>query len=220
MRVVKLICGLIAVLAFTALATSSAFAAETLWTWLPGKENAKFTASSKKATLESVSKAKITCNSSLVLTGEGLLVTAEKTLGEATIHFVGCKTLGLPVNSVGDEKEIILVTVLLHNCLIAAGDGGILFKLDTPLHLNVPTAALLIVVSGSFIALVLEPNTDKTEWQLNIKQTLGVQEVEKCAGGKKDTLTASTDEKPAEEAGEAIEGEASIVFAELQEAMV
>jgi hypothetical protein len=76
------------------------------------------------------------------------------------------------------------------------------------------------VLDGSFIALVLAPNILKLEHKLNIKQTKGKQEIEKCEGGSKDTLLFNDDEKGAEELGVEVQEEASIVFAVAQTAML
>jgi hypothetical protein len=220
----KLGSALIAVLALTAIAASTASAAETLWKWVPGAEKAAFTATSGKAKLEGVNKAKITCESSSVLAGEGKL-TKEQTLGEAMIHFKGCTALGFPINSLGDDNEsgVILVHVDLHNCIIASAPtlrAGILFTL-TEVHLDIPAlGGLLIIVKGSFVAEVSsELKKAKLTHTLAIKQTGGKQAVEKCEGGSKDTLLAKTDAEAAFlESGEEAE-KAEVTFTIAQEAM-
>jgi hypothetical protein len=156
MRPLKLAGALIAVLALTALATATAGAAETLWHWLPGAEKSKFTTANGEGVLETVGKAKITCTKS---TGTGEL-TKEMTLGVVTFDFTGCKADGLvPYNSLGDPSETVLVHAELHNCLIASGDRGILFKV-TPVHLEIPAVDELLILEGSFVALV-EPSEPK-----------------------------------------------------------
>jgi hypothetical protein len=218
MRTVKLASALIAVLALTALAAATAGAAETLWHWLPGAEKSTFTTANGEGVLETVGKASIKCAKS---TGTGEL-TKEMTLGVVTFDFTECKADGLvPANSLGDPSETILVGVDLHNCLIAAGDRGILFKLLSPLHLEIPATDELVIVEGSFVGLVepFEPKKAQKEYTLNIKQKGGKQEIEKCEGGTKETLKSEFNEnKKPEESGEEAKG-ATVKFTIAQEAM-
>ena len=86
----------------------------------------------------------------------------------------------------------------IHNCLIKAGDPGLLIKV-LPLHVEAPATKLLVTLEGAFIALIKEAAANKFE--LNIKQTEGKQEIEKCEGGTAQSLTAKTDSEPTRNAG-------------------
>jgi hypothetical protein len=86
----------------------------------------------------------------------------------------------------------------IHNCLIKAGDPGLLIKV-LPVHVEAPATKLLITLEGAFIALIKEVAANKFE--LNIKQTEGKQEIGKCEGGTAQSLTAKTDAEPIRNAG-------------------
>jgi hypothetical protein len=203
MRTFKIICALALVLVSSAIAVATASAAETLWRWLPGSAKETFTGKSGEAILEGGAGSKIICTSSTVLLTGSTLTENEAKLGTAAIHFVGCKVEKLlPVNSVGDAKEVILTTLKLHNCLIKKGDEGIIFTPET-VHLEVPAVALTIEVTGSFIGLVTPLETPKGKhFELNIKQAKGKQEIEKCEGGVAMSLKSKTDANAVELAGE------------------
>ncbi len=206
MRTFKLIGALVLVLVSSAIAVASASAAELLWTLLPGTKGETFTGKSGKATLEgaTVSKNKITCPSStILLTFEGnSSELTEPSLALALIHFEKCKALGtLPVNSLGDGKEIILAHLEIHFCMIKPGDFGLLIK-TLPVHLEIAVPALLISVEGAFIALVSPLTGDKKHFEALIEQEKGKQKIEKCEGGTAQTLTSKTDNEPVENAGE------------------
>jgi hypothetical protein len=191
MRTLKLVGALVAALAFTAVATATASAAETLWELLPGATGTTNTGKSSKATLQTknAEKATTTCTAS---TAEGE-ITGERTLGLEFVHFTGCSTAGNKINSLGDEPGIILVHIETHNCLIAAGDAGVLVKV-LPLHLEVPATGLLISVQGSFVALVSPNKTKGKEFTLTVAQKAGQQSITKCEGGKsEEKLETSSD---------------------------
>jgi hypothetical protein len=198
MRTFKIICALALVLVSSAIAVATASAAETLWRILPGTKGETFTGKSGAATLEASAGSKIACTGSTILLTFGgsssELLETGGSLALALIHFTGCKAEGLlPTNSKGDEKEIILSHLEIHTCLIKKGDLGL--KIETlPVVLEVPAVGLTIEVKGAFIALIapLEAK-DKKHFELNIKQTKGVQEIEKCEGGVKQTLLSKAD---------------------------
>ena len=220
MRLFTLTIALVSVIALTALAASAAFAAETLWTFLPGAEKTAFTGTSGKGVLETTGKSKIECTSSEIKAGEGE-ITKEKTLGFATVHFLGCKAFGFPANSLGDAKEIILVPVELHNCLISAGHAGISFKLLTGLHLEVPAVTLLLIIEGSFIGEITPIKVPGKIYKLIIEQEKpGKQKIKKCEGGVEQHLLTSIDGKAFEVSGEEAEKGEVLFTVVAQEAMV
>jgi hypothetical protein len=141
--------------------------------------------------------------SEILLTDSALKVSSELLENEAKLalailHLTGCKAFGLASNSLGDAKETILVHLEIHNCLIKAGDPGFLIKV-LPVHVEAPATKLLITLEGAFIALIKEAAANKFE--LNIKQTEGKQEIEKCEGGTAQSLTTKTDAEPTRNAG-------------------
>ena len=154
MRIFKLIGALVVVLAFSAVAVAtSASAEEVLWKWLPGSvgetlkgetgpallafldEKKQFDLKCTNGTLlltytfkagEGENPKEVTASSELVK--EGSTEGKDATLALFIIHFTGCKTLGLGANSVGDVKEVILVHVEAHNCMIGPGKFGLLLN--------------------------------------------------------------------------------------------
>jgi hypothetical protein len=203
MRTFKLIGALVLVLAFSAIGVASASAAETLWPWLPGSAKETFTGKSGVATLQMDGGAAITCAKSVTLLAGSELTENAAKLWLATIHFEGCKEsiFGQPVNSLGDASGVILVHIVLHNCMIAKGDFGVLVK---PLltHLEIPNLGQLIVVQGSFVGRIKALVGDKKHFELEITQKGGLQTIEKCEGGVKESLESSTNEGSLVEAGE------------------
>ncbi len=221
MRILKIASALVTMLAFTAIATATASAAETLWEWLPGETGTEFTGESGKAKLQVKGGASITCTQSRILNKEGS-ITGERTLALAWIHFTGCKTLGTPVNSLGDESEIILVQVHIHNCLIEPGgeDGhlGWLLKVS-PLHLEVPSVSLLLSVQGSLVVLMTTAGRMAKTFAPVVEQTAGQQKVGKCEGGKPEyKLETSTDGGEFAQSGLEVK-EGTITFAAEQDVM-
>ncbi len=221
MRAFKLISALVMVLALTAIAASTASAAETLWEILPGLENETFTAKSGKATLQQKESAAITCQESSILLVDGVIVGTTKTLALAIIHFgTKCTTGGLATLSLGDPAGFILVHVEIHTCIITTSPlvGGLLIKV-LPLHLEVPSLKLLIEVTGSFVA-PLTPNNEKTKkYKLDAKQKAGEQSTELCLGGAKETLLSSDDGKAPVQSGQEAEN-AELNFDNEQTAMI
>jgi hypothetical protein len=209
MSTFKLICVVALVLVSSAITVASASAAETLWRLLPGSAKETFTGKTGSVTLETVGGAKIRCTSATILLTSGgsssELLETGGSLALAVMHFVGCKAEEiLPMNSKGDEKEVFLTHLEVHFCLIKKGDLGLKIEF-LPLTIEVPTVMLTIEVKGAFIALIAPLEAKDTKhFELNIKQTKGVQEIEKCEGGVKQTLLSKTDAGVVEEAGEGI----------------
>jgi hypothetical protein len=209
MRTFKIICALALVLVSSAIAVATASAAETLWRFLPGTKGETFTGKTGSATLETTAGGKFLCTGSTILLTFGgsssELLETGGSLALALIHFTGCKAEGiLPINSKGDEKEIILSHLEIHTCLIKKGDLGLKLEI-LPLLLEVPAVGLTIETKGAFIVLITPLETPKGKhFELNIKQTKGTQEIEKCEGGVKQTLLFKTDSGAFESAGELI----------------
>jgi hypothetical protein len=214
MRVMKMIGALLLVVAFAAIGTATASAAETLWKMLPGTKGTTFTGKSGKATLQIKGSGSITCPSSSTTNGE---LTEEQTLALATIEFIKCTIGGLPINSLGDGSGIILVHLEIHDCTISAGKAGILIKI-LPLHLEIPSTKLLLSVEGSLITELTPNKTKSKTFSLIVEQKEGKQAIEKCEGGSALTLTTSLDGGAfIQSAEEAKEG--TLTFASEQEAM-
>jgi hypothetical protein len=212
MRTFKLIGALIVVLAFSAVAVATASAAETLWTWLPGSAGETFKGTSGEAVLSAKDEGKtltVKCKKSTLLLSdtvegkevhsellkEGSIEGKDATLALMIIHFEGCLALGLAANSPGDTKEIILVHVEEHNCMIEPKDFGVLLKI-LPLHIEIPSLkGVLILVEGSVIGLLEGKEGEKLlTFKLNLKTNAAKeQEFLKCSGGEKDELKASLD---------------------------
>src|ERR1700743_251647 len=142
---------LLAVSALGAILASSAFAAASI---LPGAVGTKLTSKSGAAELESSAGQKIPCKSS---TGSGEVTTKEKA-ALLLLDFIGCTTLGLPVNSLGDASGVILVHVEAEVCTIKPKEAGLLL-LILPLHLEVPAAGVLIGITGDQV-VPIQTNID------------------------------------------------------------
>ena len=195
MRILRLACALVAALVLGAFAVATANAAETLWRWLPGSVGETFTVKSGTVTFQFKGGATFNCTASeIALAGselikEGSTEGKDATLALAVLKITGCKALGSGIHSVGDSVETILLHLEIHNCLIKSGDFGLLIKvLETTIEGLIGASSF--VLKGSFIGLVA--NSGANKYPLNIKQTAGAQEIEKCEGGEKDTLLAST----------------------------
>jgi hypothetical protein len=215
MRIFKLIGALVVVLAFSAVAVATASAAETLWKLLPGTVGETFTGKSGKATLQIKGGASIKCEKSTILLTseevegkpksellkEGSTEGKDATLALAVIKFEGCNSAGLEAHSLGDSAKIILVHVEIHTCMIKKEHFGLLIK-PLLVHLEVPEAKQLIEVLGDLVALLEALPTEPKHFELNITQVAGVQGIEKCEGGEKETLESSVNHGPYIQSGE------------------
>jgi hypothetical protein len=209
MRIFKLIGTLVLVLASSAIAVLTASAAETLWRLLPGSAKETFTGKSGKIQFEYTNGIRIFCAKSMILLTFGVasseLLENEAKLALALLRLEGCKAEGVfSFNSVGDAKETVLVHLEIHLCMVKPGDFGLLIKiLPVTLEGFILGSAEL---SGAFIALVSPlATTDKKHFELNIKQNKGIQEIDKCEGGEKWTLTAKINAEPAQSVGVAFQ---------------
>jgi hypothetical protein len=212
MRTFKLFSALVVVLAFSAVAVATASAAETLWRWLPGSVGETFEGEQVLAgKLTSAAGLVIKCEKgTLLLAGselvkEGSTNEKDATLGLATIHFEGCTAGGLAANSLGDAAKTILAHVEIHNCVInkANKEFGLLI-LPLPVHIEVPSVALLILVleKGLLVAKIESEAGSKETFVITAKSKEAgkTQEPEKCEGGEKENLLMKDDAKPEEAA--------------------
>ncbi len=215
MRVFRLIVVLATVLAVAAIGVTTASASI-----LPGVKGTKITGKSGKATLQVKEGTKgekpgpsITCEKSTTASGEVLSTTEAL----AVITFENCTTLGLATNSLGDPVKTILAHVEVTDCPDTPTGRALEFKL-LPLHLEVPSTKLLLLVEGSVLGLITPVGKKATTFTLTIEQKEGKQAVEKCEGGTAKTLTTSIDGSAAIQSGqEAKEG--TLTFAAEEEFM-
>jgi hypothetical protein len=202
MRIFKLIGALVVVLGFSALAVATASAAETLWKWLPGTVGETFTGKFAETTWQVKGGAAIKCKKGLILLTdaelkmsselmkEGSTEGKDATLWLAVIHFEGCTSAGFSLNSLGDKPGIILWHVEIHNCMIKKEHFGLLIR-PLLIHLEIPVIKSLLELLGSLVALIEALPKEPTHFELNVTQKEGVQSIEKCEGGEKDTLLTS-----------------------------
>ena len=191
-KLISVFAALSAVMALTAVGASTASAA--LPEFLPG--SGTFTATSGKGTL-TAGAFSITCTKDKA-SGS---ITGAKTV-ESTVDFESCTALGFPANSLGDSSGVILTGTLKGElCFIketAPLEVGVYFTLPSGgIHIEIPAAAALDVVSGTVIAKA-EP--------LNVSQTTGkliiaAPNLTKC-GGKEASLKSAKNEGAAESASE------------------
>ena len=219
MRTFKLITGLIVVLAFSAVAVATASAAETLWKWLPGAAKTAMKAKTGKATLRAEKQAAIECTKSSG-TGEMTEPSTDATLALLLLSFEGCKAGGLfEALSLGDTKEIILVHVEVHNCVINAAkkELGLLIKV-LPVHIDVPANGLLLTVEGAEISKIESKAGSLTAYTITtLAEAKGPkQAIKLCEGGAEQSLTSLVDAEPApfKSSEEALEGELSFTAAQ------
>ncbi|HTA05070.1 MAG TPA: hypothetical protein VK774_01800 [Solirubrobacteraceae bacterium] len=152
---------------------------------LPGVAGTSITGGSEKATFQVKGGASITCPKSTA-TGE-VLSTSESL---AIINFgPKCTTAGLPVNSLGDAAGVILVHVEIRECPSSA---AILELKVLPLHLEVPSTKLLLIIEGGAYGEIVSTNFKTTRFNLFVQQLLGSQQIEVC-GKAKEVLRTSTD---------------------------
>jgi len=209
MRMFKLLCAMALVLAFCMIGVATASAAETLWPFLPGTVGETFTGKlheKTKAFLQEEGGARIECAAASILLETSILLKNGSTEGKdatlwlATIHFSGCKALGLEVHTKGDEKEILLVHIEGHNCLIewlkvAKLDGVLILPLEVVILSGKGETEKVITtvldkafeeggkkLSTAFVAPLKKIGV--SEYLLDARQTEGKQEVEKCEGSE------------------------------------
>jgi hypothetical protein len=153
-----------------------------------------------ESALETMGGQKIVCKT--LDTGE-IKFSTDKT-GEGTLHWLGCKAEGLfALNSLGDKTEEILALVKFLVCLdptnITIKEGkevktlldamGIAGEVVGKLHLEIPVAGILTIVTGTALGAIL--TTGKaTLWSMEFLggaagagKEKGVQTVTECKQG-------------------------------------
>lgn len=177
-------------LAMAALGASNAFA-------LPetsGKSTFSFT--SAEGELTSASGLAIKCKSD-----KGSGETTSSTELSTTVSFEGCKVGGVAANSLGDKGGVILLANLPGKlCYINASTHhvGVLFKLTEPIHIEVKSLGVLIVITGSVVGLISPVNTSTKEYTLTFAKPN-----EKCEGasGTEDELFVELEHNGEKELG-------------------
>lgn len=168
---------------------------------LPGQGNT-FTSKGGKGTLETVNGTQITCENSSM---EGKL--SSETAGEATISFKGCKVFGFAANSLGQAKEEIKAEIALTLCYLdkAKVEVGVLVELKNALHIEVPSLATLISVTGSAVGKISPINFEEKTgpFELRLEQGKGKQTQSNCEGGSEESFKTSINGGKAEQSGEA-----------------
>jgi hypothetical protein len=183
MRELKPLAAVVVVLAFLALTTATALSAETPWKWLPGKEKTKVTLETGKLTLQVVGGGSIVCENAVTTSGE---LTKEQTLAIVTLKLGSkCTFAGLLVRNQGSAENglITLPSLQLTNCLIAAGEAGVLLKLTEEAKLEVPGTGAKLDLRGSAVVLATPNLTLQKTFHLKVEQTAGVQTIKNCEGG-------------------------------------
>jgi hypothetical protein len=188
------------------------------------------TASAEEGFLPTPKTANILGGTSTLGTASGFGITCEKldestitfnnekekepdSHGTATLHWLGCTTLGklVGVNSLGDKAKEILAKVLFLVCLDPTNPAGKLLanfgiaaETDEPVHLEEPSTGTLQIVTGRVIGIVLTVGPAKL-WVVDFTATSqGVQAADLCIKGvetKKHTLTSEENENKKPETG-------------------
>ncbi len=205
MRSFKIAGALIAVVAFTCLAIASSASAEiTLWKFLGVKAGTHFSGKSGKATLQVKGSGTITCKESKTNEKESEITEPEEnpTLTLAILVFSGCKAFGLAAESLGEASGTIRTHLHAHNCVLENGNPGTIIE-PLPIHIDIPSTGLLILVEGSFVAEAVPVGAQPTKtWELVVSQKEGVQGIEKCKGGTALSLVSSVDGEAFTQSGE------------------
>jgi hypothetical protein len=198
----------IALLALCALGTvmSVAASAEEGFLPTPSKEKNKGSIKGGKSTIGNA-KATFICTS---LDASPAEFEKDKH-GTATLKWKGCTSAGIALNSLGDEKGVILAKVLLLLCLInlAKLEFGVAIEPDETIHLEASAAGILGELKGLFIGRL--SSAKGKEFRVTLKASkLGEQEVKECldaAGTKKGSLEESLNHEAfAPESEEVLEG--------------
>jgi hypothetical protein len=180
MRHLKL-AGMLLILALAASGLAAATASAAAPEFLDNVAKNTFTGTSGAGKLEDpVTKLTIACKKDNVLL-EGNEITGPKAI-TADVHFEGCTLAGLPANSLGDAKEVILAKATGELCFTnkAPLTVGILFKI-TPVHIEVPSILELVEVTGTALGTITPVGTLTTgPYTLTLSATTAK---EKCEGG-------------------------------------
>jgi hypothetical protein len=171
---------IIAVMAIAAITSVAAATASAEEGFLP---TTTFTGKGGPGKLLALSKLEVACKETSIL--EGTMETdSHGKIG--SMHITGCKALGLPMNSLGDATEILLVpnaSWLL--CLINSTtlEFGIFIELARGVHIEVPTLSELLELSGSIIGKIT-PNTKGTARTVTFEQKEGDPANKECKNEK------------------------------------
>jgi len=140
-------------------------------------------------TFSTITKTAITCTKM-----DNSTITFEKDHhATGTLEFLGCKSLGVALNSLGSKKEEVFVKALVLVCL-AAGKSlfGITIETDEDLHLEIPALGVLLDVNGRAIGQILTAGKAEA-FTVDFTGKEGKQEPSKCKDeegvGKEQTLT-------------------------------
>ncbi|HEY3666387.1 MAG TPA: hypothetical protein VGL19_10320 [Polyangiaceae bacterium] len=129
-------------------------------------------------TLETTSKEKISCMKVLILEAKFLTEKEKDQHGTANLHFTGCKAEGLiPVNSLGDEKEVVLSKVLFLVCLVEPTKliFGLLIQPIETEHTEAPAVKTLRLAKGAIIAELEGGGLTGKEFKYRLAGKAGVQ---------------------------------------------
>jgi hypothetical protein len=140
--------GLLALFALGAFSASVAAGEEGV---LP---NANSTGTGSTVTYET-EKEKVTCTAVKISEGKFLTEKEKDQHGTATLDYTGCKAEGIVgINTLGDEKEVILSKLLFLVCLVEPKtlQFGLLIQPIATEHLEIPTTKQLLLQKGSVIA--------------------------------------------------------------------
>jgi hypothetical protein len=124
-----------------------------------------FTGTSGKSKL-GLAGAEVSCTSG---TSEG--TATSKKLGKFTIDFKGCKAVGTECHSLGDAKEVILMSGRYHLVKLKPEDVGVWF-LILELHVECAVLGTLALIKGNVLGLItpILSKTTKFEIKLNVKE--------------------------------------------------
>jgi hypothetical protein len=150
-----------------------------------------FTGKSGGGTLETLKEEKITCSATNILEG---VMTSDSQGKVASVHVTGCKATtafgNFALNSLGDEKEVVLATNLLGSICLNAGIFYLFFEYPA-VHIEVPTIGDLWILSGSRIAEIVAKAGEKRKTvEIKFKQMRGDPEPKECTGADGKLKTA------------------------------
>jgi hypothetical protein len=171
------LCALAATIAASAASAEEGFSPTTIYSGTGGE-----------GFLETLAKEKVKCKAVSLL--EGTMANPSEG-GIGSIHFTGCTVLGFPANSLGDSKEVMLISnVFALVCLInpANLEFGVLIKLKETVHLEVPLASVLIGLSGTLIGKI-SPNAKGKVKTLTFEQLNGDAKPSSCTNTKSEKKT-------------------------------
>jgi hypothetical protein len=197
MRRINLV--ILAAIAITAVAAITAATASAELGLLP---NTTFTGKGGAGTLETLGKSQVLCSKNTIALSTESSTEKDKH-GDFTIRFEGCKAFGLAFNSLGDTSGILLAAMLWLLCFISQGklEMGILLKLDSPIHLEIPSLKTLFAIKGSAVGTITPDASKVTAFTVTFGQAAGDQTVTKCEGEAAEKLELELEGKAPEGSG-------------------